>query len=275
MENEHLAALICCPRCHGNLTFEEAHLQCGGCSAIYQLQNRVPVFLGRPAVVVSLEHQSNPIGQSFEDLLRAGNELILHLGAGATASKYPGCIEFEYKIFKHTDVVGDAHALPFRDGTFDGVFAFNVFEHLQNPAKAAAEILRVLKPNGRVAIHTAFLQPLHEAPAHFFNATEFGVRDWFSGFAIEKLEVSGNFGPGVMLAYLLSAVVQAARDAGVNHAEQERFLNSRMGDWARFWADRSGDAPGGFHLLQTLPQEQQKRISAGFELIARKPVRKG
>jgi len=36
-------------------------------------------------------------------------------------------------------VVGDAHALPFRDNTFDRVFAF-VFEHLRDPKKAAGEI---------------------------------------------------------------------------------------------------------------------------------------
>ena len=69
----------------------------------------------------------------------------------------PTCIEFEHKIFKHTDVVGDAHHLPFRDASFDRVFAFNVFEHLREPARAAAEIARVLKPTGAVAIHTAFL----------------------------------------------------------------------------------------------------------------------
>jgi hypothetical protein len=41
--------------------------------------------------------------------------------------------------------------------------------------RAAAEILRVSKLSS-LAIHTAFLQPLHEAPLHFYNATEHGVR---------------------------------------------------------------------------------------------------
>ncbi|MEY2492412.1 MAG: hypothetical protein QOH24_1363 [Verrucomicrobiota bacterium] len=270
--NEYIASVICCPACHGQLVSEREQLACGSCGAVYRIQNQVPVFFEGTAVVASVEHQSNPIGGYYEDILRAGNELILHIGAGATTSKYASCIEFEHKIFKHTDVVGDAHALPFQDNVFDRVFAFNVFEHLRHPRKAAAEVLRVLKPNGSVAIHTAFLQPLHEPPAHFFNATEFGVRDWFSAFQIEKCDVSDNFGPGVMLAFLMSSVVQSLREAGITAADQTRVLKTSLGDWATFWDDRAAGPPDGFDVLQNLPQTQQKRISAGFELLARKPA---
>jgi SAM-dependent methyltransferase len=73
-------------------------------------------------------------------------------------------------------VVGDARALPFRDNVFDRVFAFNVFEDLRQLSLAACEIHRVLKPGGSLVLHTPFLQPLHEAPHHYFSATEYGVR---------------------------------------------------------------------------------------------------
>jgi ubiquinone/menaquinone biosynthesis C-methylase UbiE len=89
------------------------------------------------------------------------------------------------------------------------VFAFNVFEHLADPETAAQEIHRVLKPGGAVAIHTAFLQAMHEEPAHFYNTTEYGLREWFADFEIEKLSVSPNFSPGMMLAYLMSSVLAA------------------------------------------------------------------
>jgi len=271
--NPSWASIICCPACRGDLQFEPDQLGCRRCLIHYRIQNHVPVFLSDEATIVSLDHQSNPIGGDYEAMLRAGHEFILHIGAGATVSKYSNCIEFEHKIFRNTDVVGDAHALPFRDNVFDRVFAFNVFEHLRTPRQAATEILRVLKPTGSVAIHTAFLQPLHEAPAHFFNATEFGVRDWFSGFEIEKCNVSDNFGPGVMLAFLLSVVRQSLRESQTSPHDEARVMNTTLGQWAEFWDNRAGGAPDSFDILQRLPQQQQKRVAAGFELLAHKPAR--
>jgi SAM-dependent methyltransferase len=271
--NEGITSIICCPACHGQLRSGRRQLQCDTCQVIYRMQNDVPVFVQEDVVAVSSDHASNPIGGDFEAILRKGDELILHIGAGATAQKYPNCVEFEHKIFKHTDVVGDAHQLPFRDGSFDRVFAFNVFERLREPRRAAAEIARVLKPSGTVTIHTAFLQALHEKPAHFYNTTEQGLRQWFADFEIEKLSVTPNFSPGVMLAYLMSSVVNVLQQSGVSWREQATVQETTVGEWADFWAGKTGP-PDGFDILQNLPQESQKKIAAGFELIARKPTRK-
>ena len=48
-------------------------------------------------------------------------------------------------------VQGDATALPFADGSFDGVVAAFVLLHLGAPECAAAEAARVLRPGGRAA----------------------------------------------------------------------------------------------------------------------------
>jgi SAM-dependent methyltransferase len=48
-------------------------------------------------------------------------------------------------------VQGDATALPFADGSFDGVVAAFVLLHLGAPEHAAAEAARVLRPGGRAA----------------------------------------------------------------------------------------------------------------------------
>lgn len=268
--NERLLSILRCPICRAELRAATAGVGCSRCSAAFPVQERVPIFTTDEPRNLT-DHTSNPIGEPFERILREGRDFVLNIGAGGTRQRYANCIEFERSIFRHTDVVGDAHQLPFADRVFDRVFAFNVFEHLREPARAAAEILRVLKPGGSVAIHTAFLQALHEAPHHFYNATEFGVREWFVGFEIEKCDVSGNFGPGMMLGFLVNSVIEAARAGGANPEEIANLESTNLAEWARFWSQQAAP-PQAFYTLQNLPQDLQKRVSAGFELIARKPL---
>jgi ubiquinone/menaquinone biosynthesis C-methylase UbiE len=48
--------------------------------------------------------------------------------------------------------VGDVHALPFADGTFDVVHAHQVLQHVADPVQALREMKRVCKPGGIVAV---------------------------------------------------------------------------------------------------------------------------
>ena len=47
---------------------------------------------------------------------------------------------------------GDALALPFPDGTFDRVIAAEVLEHIPDDDQAIRELVRVLRPGGRIAV---------------------------------------------------------------------------------------------------------------------------
>lgn len=51
-----------------------------------------------------------------------------------------------------TAVVGNAHNLPFDDGSFDACRADRTLQHLDEPQEALAEMRRVLRPGGRVVI---------------------------------------------------------------------------------------------------------------------------
>jgi ubiquinone/menaquinone biosynthesis C-methylase UbiE len=49
-------------------------------------------------------------------------------------------------------IQGDIHSLPFEEAEFDVVQVRLVFQHLRDPHPALAELVRVLKPGGRLAI---------------------------------------------------------------------------------------------------------------------------
>jgi SAM-dependent methyltransferase len=49
-------------------------------------------------------------------------------------------------------VTGDALSLPFPDDSFDKIVAAEVLEHIPDDMTAMAELLRVLKPGGRLAV---------------------------------------------------------------------------------------------------------------------------
>ena len=48
--------------------------------------------------------------------------------------------------------VADAEALPFPDDTFDRVYSWGVLHHTPDTQRAAAELIRVLRPGGRLCV---------------------------------------------------------------------------------------------------------------------------
>lgn len=64
-------------------------------------------------------------------------------------------------------VVGDAVRVPFGDGTFDALTANDAMEHFTDPAAALADLVRVLRPGGR--LYVSF--PPYRSPhgAHLYD----------------------------------------------------------------------------------------------------------
>jgi len=218
------------------------------------------------------DHVSQPIAQERIDYMCGLSGLTLMLGGGASPFQHPSVVDVEFDLYPTTDLIADAHALPFHSDTFELFFAMNVFEHLREPARAAQEALRVLKPGGEVLIHTAFLQPLHEAPRHFYNATEFGVREWFRDFDAVDCTVSGNFNPIYAVSWLAQEILHAA-ETELGHRAAGTLGELRLAELARFWSDPTGWNPEALEAFFQLPEPVQHRAAAGFELHARKPTR--
>ena len=82
------------------------------------------------------------------------------------------------------DMLADAHAIPFKDETFDCVFSYAVLEHLHNPFIGIAEIERVLKPGGIYVGTVSQGEPFH---ASYFHHTSWGLISLIS--SISNLEI--------------------------------------------------------------------------------------
>src|SRR5690242_17264758 len=114
---EQLLPFLACPRCHSALDFRGEALTCPACPTDYRLQDGRPVFLpdSSPVRIMPTSHLSNQPPPDILDWLTWLDGQALNLGAGGTEVKLENCIELEYSLFRHTDVVADAHQLPFGD----------------------------------------------------------------------------------------------------------------------------------------------------------------
>jgi SAM-dependent methyltransferase len=145
-----------------------------------------------PAFTVSAENRGNGYPDAFTGFLDRlpADALILDCGCGDRCYPDARVVNSEYSPFAAPDIYGDGHALPFQDATFDFVLSQAVFEHVHDPFKAAREILRVLKPGGELYCESAFMQPLHAVPYHFFNTTVWGIQKVFEDF--ERIAVTSE-----------------------------------------------------------------------------------
>ncbi len=102
---------------------------------------------------------------------------------------------------KNVDYIVDAHHLPFKNQTFDGVWIQAVLEHVVSPEMVVKEIFRVLKNNGHVYSEIPFMQQIHMGKNDFTRYTASGHRFLFKNF--EKIKVGINGGPGTSLSWSL------------------------------------------------------------------------
>jgi Methyltransferase domain len=163
-------------------------------------------------------NRGNPYPECFDQLLRdtSTDGLVLDCGSGDRNHPDSRVVSFEYSRFQGPDVFGDGHQLPFKENSFDLVLSQAVFEHVANPFVAASEIFRVLKPRGRVYVESAFMQPLHAVPYHFFNTTAWGLERLFSEFVIQEITHQGVLAQTLEWFYRLTELRQKGFGAKVD-----------------------------------------------------------
>jgi SAM-dependent methyltransferase len=195
---------------------------------------------------------------------------VLNLSAGNTTGRPDNVVEADVLRFPDTDVLLDTAArFPFADASFDYVLCLNAFEHYADPANAAREIHRILKPGAHALVHTAFLQPLHGDPNHYFNATKSGIGIWFRDFANVDIRVSQNLNPIIAFAWLASNLTWAMEHYSTPELT-ERFEAMTVKQISAFWTDPTVLDREVWQAFLALPEEMKERAAAGFEVVATK-----
>jgi SAM-dependent methyltransferase len=93
------------------------------------------------------------IGSGTGEHARLLAEAVGETGKAIGLDPNPGMrTEAHRRAPRATFVDGTAYALPFPDASLDVVTCERVFQHLDHPDQATAEIARVLRPGGRVVI---------------------------------------------------------------------------------------------------------------------------
>jgi SAM-dependent methyltransferase len=128
-----------------------------------------------------------PIGELLDAVGAGPGVRLLDVGTGsgnvaaAAASRgarvtavdaEPGMVELTAKAVPHADVrVAALPVLPFADGDFDAVTANFVLDHVGWPRRALAELGRVTRPGGRIAV-ALWCVPAGSGQALLRRATE-------------------------------------------------------------------------------------------------------
>jgi SAM-dependent methyltransferase len=107
------------------------------------------------------------------------------------ASDYIG-IDWEdsYHESSQVDVFANLNGdIPLDDGSADSIVAFQIMEHLKEPAHFISECHRILKTGGTTFITVPFSWHLHEEPYDYYRFTEFGLRHLLEKAGFKDIEI--------------------------------------------------------------------------------------
>lgn len=231
--------VICCPSCHGSLTWDPQGAACQACGLFFPLEGGKLYFIKPPSPAscdadfqrkqmyditltgklynfgrrfISGEYAPVDQVKEFVSKIKPGNRVV-DIGSGSSRIR-EDVFNIDLFAFPQVNALADADRLPFKDNSVDFFILDTILEHVPQPQKIIDEIRRCLKPAGEVICITTFIFPFHGYPAHYFNFTKNGLDFIFRDFTSAKVAV--NMGPTSALVNLVAEYFTVAL-AGKSH----------------------------------------------------------
>lgn len=162
------------------------------------LENRVKTWLRlSPRLYVFLIWLISPVcyvGMTAQKFLKRFSAEARIINVGSGVHRYRRTIlNLDTFPYREVDVVGDATQMPFTDNTFDGALCECLIEHVPEPKRVVAEVLRVLKPGGEAFFTAPFVYPFHACPHDYYRWSSMGMRELFRN--AEIVEIASRSGP--------------------------------------------------------------------------------
>lgn len=202
---------------------------------------------------------------SYLPRARTDASLMLDLGCGSGLHRELGeragfrWVGVDYDN-PEAPILGDAHALPFNDESFELVLSLAVLEHIQFPLVLTREVMRVLKPGGLFIGTVSFLEPFHGNS--YYHHTHLGTFNSLQSAGLEVLSVGPNRDWSVLRAHvrmgsgLFPKMPRMLGDALIGPLQ----IMHRLWWWA-----------GGFVTPKSNPEARLLGTTAAFEFVARRP----
>ncbi len=131
----------------------------------------------------------------------------LVLAAPSRARQYIG-MDLKDNIYGKPDLAWDGRTIPLDSNSVECAMATEVFEHCPDPQNVMCEILRVLKPRGRLFFTVPFLWPLHDSPHDEYRFTPFALDRHLRNARFDQIKMKALGGWDASLAQMIGLWVR-------------------------------------------------------------------
>jgi SAM-dependent methyltransferase len=168
-------------------------------ASMYRRQMFFPNWLG--IFVNPFYFARSGLHQAMVEFSASFSGHLLDVGCGSkpynglfSVESYTG-LDIENEITKRSGIADKLYKgkeFPFANGCFDSILCNQVLEHVFNPDEFISEILRVLRPGGKLLLTVPFVWDEHEQPYDYARYSSFGLhalleKHGFSVIAQKKL----------------------------------------------------------------------------------------
>lgn len=188
-----------------------------GSSTINRKENKLRTLLKNVFLRPGMQKKNIIKADKFIKILKSKTKkpLVLIIGGG---SKGIGAnalyddpdvrvVSFDIYTSSLTNFIADAHSIPLKAESIDGVWIQYVLEHVLNPWHVVSEIYRVLHKEGAIYSEVPFMQQVHEGAYDFTRFTQSGLRWLFRYF--REIDSGIGMGPGVAFLWTIENLARS------------------------------------------------------------------